>query len=190
MVWTGYSIRFRLNLRVGQIRIGVYKTDLVLNLSYLSKWLHDINPALTSNLLTCVIWNLHPLDVTKPCSFNRQVISDKVFPCIDSDRNSAIALMLFGLLSALALLVMILCWTACSNLFIKFSDLPSCTPLAFLAWSDCLVLWLINPASYSAMLLMICRINLLACGKSQNTISTSLSNNFEVNATFLDNLSN
>ena len=85
---------------------------------------------------------------------------------------------------------MILCWTACSNLLIKFSDLPSLTPLAFLAWSDCLVLWLINPASYSAMLLMICRINLLACGKSQNTISTSLSNSLEVNATFLDSLSN
>ena len=118
----------------------VYKTDLVLNLSCLSKWLHDINPALTSNLLTCVIWNLHPLDATKPCSFNRQVISDNDFPCIDSDRNSAIALMLFGLLFALALLVMILCWTACSNLFIKFSDLPSLTPLAFLGLK-----WLLGP---------------------------------------------
>lgn len=84
MVWTGYLIRFRLNLRVGQIQIVVYKTALALNLSYLSKWFHYINPALTSNLLTCVIWNLHPLDVTKPCSFNRQVISNNDLPCIDS----------------------------------------------------------------------------------------------------------
>ena len=41
--------------RVGQIRIEVYKIDLALNLSCLLKRLHDINPALTSNLLTCVI---------------------------------------------------------------------------------------------------------------------------------------
>ena len=180
----------RLNLRVGQTKIGVYKIDPALNLSCLLKWFHDINPALTSNLLTWVIWNLHPLDVTNPCSFNRQVISDKDFPCINSDRNNAIALLLLGLLSALALLVRMLCCMACSNLFIKFSALPSCTPLAFLAWSDCLVLWLIRFASYSAMLLMIWRISLFAWGKSQNTISTSLSNSFEVNATFLDSLSN
>lgn len=47
-------------------------------------------------------------------------------------------------------------------------------------WGDCFVLWLINPASYSAILLMICSTSLLASGKSQNTISTSLSNNWLV----------
>ena len=61
----------RLKLKVGQTRIGVYKTNLVLNLSCLSKWLHDINPALTSNLLICVIWNLHPLDISwQPIQFS------------------------------------------------------------------------------------------------------------------------
>ena len=40
---------------VGQIRIEVYNIDLALNLSCLLKRLHDINPALTSNLLICVI---------------------------------------------------------------------------------------------------------------------------------------
>ena len=64
-----------------------------------------VSPALIINRLTWVIWNLQPLEVTKPCSFSRSVISDNDLPCIVSDRNNAIALMLLGLLSALALLV-------------------------------------------------------------------------------------
>lgn len=150
---------------------------------------YSISPVLTSNRLTWVIWNWQPLDVTKPCSFNRSAISDNDLPCVDSDRSKAIARILLGLLSAFALLVLELLAIASWCLHIRFSALPNWIPLAFLACNDCLVLWLISPALYSAMLLMICRINLLACGKSQKTISTSDSSNLDVNATFLDNLS-
>ncbi len=103
--------------------------------------------------------------------------------------NNATALLLFGLSRAFCLLVLLLFSTACGNLLNKFSDLPSRHPLAFFALRDCFVLWLISPASYSAMLLIICSTSLFASGKSQNTISTSDSNNLLVKATFLLNLS-
>ena len=131
------------------------------------------SPALMISLFTWVIRNLQPLEVTKPCRFKITVISDKDFPCMSNECNMAMALILFGLLSALVLLVFTLSTIARSRLFVRFSDLPSLHPLAFLACSDCLVLWLISPASYSAMLLIICSTSLFASGKSQNTISTS-----------------
>lgn len=84
-------------------------------------------------------------------------------------RSNAIALRLLGLLSALALLVLQLFSIAWLCLLIRLDAMPSLTPLFFFACNDCLVRWLIRLASYSAILLIICRINLLACGKSQNT---------------------
>lgn len=113
---------------------------------------------------TWVIRNLQPLEVTKPCRFKITVISDKDFPCMSNECNMAMALILFGLLSALFLLVFTLSSIARSRLFIRFSDLPSRHPLAFLACSDCLVLWLISPASYSAIDEMIWRTSLFAWG--------------------------
>ena len=94
------------------------------------------SPALMISLFTWVIRNLQPLEVTKPCRFKIPVISDKDFPCMSNECSMAMALILFGLLSALFLLVFTLSPIARSRLFVRFSDLPSLHPLAFLTCSD------------------------------------------------------
>ena len=101
----------------------------------------------------------------------------------------ATALLLLGLLSALSLQVLILFWMACSCLSIRCSGLPSLNPLLFLACNDAFVLAAINSASYWDIAEIICSTILLACGKSQKTISTSLSNKLDKKDTDLASLS-
>ena len=102
----------------------------------------------------------------------------------------ATALLLLELLSAFSLQVLILFWIACSCLSIKCSGLPSLNPLAFFACRADFVLAAISSASYCEIADRICNTILLACGKSQNTISTSFSRRFDRKETFLANLSN
>lgn len=109
------------------------------------------------NRLTWVIWNLLPLGATKPCSLSRAVISVNERCWGNKVRSNAIALRLFGLFSALALLVLQLFSIAWLCLLIRLEAMPSLTPLFLFTCKDCLVHWLIRLASYSAILLIHAR---------------------------------
>ena len=129
--------------------------------------------------------NLHPLEVTNPSLLRISATSCRVCSSLSNVRSMATALLLLGLLSAFSLQVLILLRIACSCLSIKCSGLPSLNPIAFFACRADFVLAAISSASYCDIADSMCSIILLACGKSQNTISTSFSRRFDRKETFL-----